>query len=130
MAPPIPIGARVYASVTVVVVVVPVMVIAVVGVMFAIPVAVLIPVSIPMVVMLKTAAIPIPKPYKVLSAVMMRRNPTGAHIRWLCPVTLVPFVVPSYRIPIALDPDEIRARGRRKNANHTGRRRRPDIDPN
>jgi len=116
--------------VTVVVVVIPVMVIAVVGVMFAIPVAVLVPVSIPMVIVLKTAAIPIPKPYKVLSAVMMRRNPTGAHIRWLCPVTLVPFVVPSYRIPIALDPNEFRTRCRRKNANCARSRRRSDIDPN
>jgi hypothetical protein len=125
LAPPIPIAARIYASVAVVIIV-----IAVVGVMFAIPVAVLVPVSIPMVIVLKTAAIPIPKPYKVLSAVMMRRNPTGAHVRRLCPVTIVPFIVPSDRIPIALDPNEFRARCRRKNVNHARSRRRSDIDPN
>jgi hypothetical protein len=132
LALPIPIAARIYASVTVVVVVitVPVMVIAVVGVMFAIPAAVLVPVSIPMVIVLKTAVIPIPVPYKVLSAVMMRRNPTGAHVRRLCPITIVPFIVPSHRIPIALDPNEIRARCWRKNANHARSRRRSDIDPN
>ena len=122
----------IYALVTVVVVVitVPVMVIAVMDVMFAIPVAVLVPVSIPMVIMLETATIPIPIPYKVLSAVMMRRNPTGAHVRRLCPVTLVPFVVPSSGIPIALDPNEFRARCRRENVNHARSRRRSDIDPN
>jgi hypothetical protein len=99
-------------------------------VVIAIPIAVPVLVPIPMVIVLKTATIPIPIPYKILTTVMMRCNPARAHVRRPCPVSLVPFVVPSYRIPIALDPDEIRARGRRKNSNHTGSRRRPDIDPN
>ena len=107
-----------------------VVVVMVVAVVIAIPVAVPVPVSIPMVIVLKTAMIAFPIPYKKLSTVMMRCNPTSAHIRRPSPVTLVPFIMPSNRIPIAIDPDEIRARGRWKNANHAGRWRRPYIDPN
>jgi len=80
----------------------------VVVVVSAIPVAVPVLVPIPMVIVLKTATIPIPKPYKKLSPVMMRRNPTSAPVRRPSPVTLVPFVVPSYRIPIPLHPQELR----------------------
>jgi hypothetical protein len=100
------------------------------AVMIAPAIAVPVPVPIPMVIVLKTATIPFPIPYKILPFVMMRRNPTRAPVRRSCPVSLVPFVVPSYGIPIALNPDEIRVRGRWKNANHTRGRRRPDIDPN
>jgi hypothetical protein len=114
-----------YALVTVVVITVIVVV-----VLIAIPVAVPVALPIPMVIVLKTAMIPIPIPYKKLSTVMSRRNPTGTHIRRPSPVTLVPFIMSSHRIPIAFDPHEFRARGRWKNANHARRRRRPDIDPN
>jgi hypothetical protein len=112
-------------AVVIIVIMVPIMV-----VVIAIPVAVPVPVPIPMVIVLEAAMIPLPIPYKELAAVMMRRNPTGAHIRRPCPVPCVPSVVPSYGIPIAFDPDEFRARGRRKNQNGARRRRRPDIDPN
>jgi hypothetical protein len=106
-----------------------IMMIAIMVIMVAPAIAVPVPIPIPMVIVLKTATIPIPIPYEKLPTIMMRWNPTRAHVRRPCPVSLVPFVVPPDRIPIALDPDEFRARGRRKNANHTRRRRRPDINP-
>jgi hypothetical protein len=112
-------------AVVVVVIVVPAVV-----VVIAVSVSVPVLFSIPMVIVLKTAMIPIPIPYKKLSTVMMRCNPASAQIRRPSPVTLVPFIMSSHRIPIAFDPHEIRARGRWKNANHVRRRRRPDIDPN
>jgi hypothetical protein len=123
------IGPGFQSSAAIMIVVIAVVVIMVI-VVIAIPIAVPVVLPIPMVIVVKTATIPIPIPYKILPSVMVRGDPTRAHVRRPCPVSLVPFVVPSYRIPIALDPDEIRVRGRRKNADHTRRRRRPDIDPN
>jgi len=75
-------------------------------------------VVIPVVIVLEAVAAPIPIPYKILPTVMMRRNPTRAHIRRPRPGALVPPVVSSDGVPVTFDPDEIRARVRWKNANH------------
>jgi len=107
-----------------------VVVIMVVVMVVVIAVAITVVVMVPMVIMFKSAMLPVPIPRKILCAVMMRWNPARANVGWPRPVTLMPFIVSPYRIPVALDPNEIRTRGGRKNANHAGRRRRPDIDSN
>jgi hypothetical protein len=117
------------ASVAVVVaVIIAIMVIFVVAVVPAIAVAVV--VVIPTMVVLETAAIPVPVAYKILAVLMAWPNPAGSRVWRPRPIAFVPLVVPSDRIPVALDPYKIRPRTWREHANDARGRWRPNVDPN
>jgi hypothetical protein len=94
------------------------------------PVAVCIPVPVvvPGVFMFKPAAISFPVTRKVPVSIMMRPHPPGPRVRWPSPITIMPLVVLSNRIPITVHPHELRAWSWRQNMNHTGRRWRANCD--
>src|SRR5579871_800726 len=69
-----------------------------------------------------------PVAVKIRLAVVMWRGPYGALIRWLCPITGMPLVILSVRIPITRDPDELMARLGRRNAQRPRSRRRSNSD--
>ena len=107
-----------------------IMMIAIAVVVIAIPVAVSVMVMIPMVIMFQSTAITLPIAYEILAALMAWPNPAGSRVWRPRPITFVPLVVPSDRIPVALDPHKLRPRSWREHANHPRGRRRPDADPN
>jgi len=74
-------------------------------------VAVPVMVMIPMVVVLEATAISFPVAHKILAALMAWPNPAGPRVWRPRPITRVPLVVPSDRIPIALNPTRIQAPG-------------------
>jgi hypothetical protein len=92
------------------------------------PVAVPVAVMIPVVVVLQAASIAVPVAYKILAALVTRPYPAGSSVWRTRPITVVPSVVPSDGIPIALDPHKIRPRSWGKLANHARGRWRPDAD--
>jgi hypothetical protein len=93
-----------------------------------VPVAVSVVVSIPMVIVFKATAVPVPITGEVALAIMMRRYPVSARVRRASPIAGVPFVVLSYRVPIAFHPREIGSRTRRKHGDRPKRWRRADLD--
>ena len=102
-----------------------------VAMVLVVPVAIVlveIPVSpmVPMMIMFNSTAVSVPVTHKELLPIVMRRYPIGSLIRRLSPVALMPFVMPSYWIPIPLHPYELRSWWRRLNVNHARRRWRSD----
>jgi hypothetical protein len=79
-------------------------------------------VTIPTVVVLKTATLAVPVSGKKAFSIMMRTDPMCPTIGRSGPITGVPFVVTSSRIPIAVYPDEFGSWARR-NSIHPYRRR-------
>jgi len=95
----------------------------VVVVMFTkIPVAV----AVPVMVVFTPATVTLPVPRKETLTVMVGSNPTRARIYRTTPVSGMPPVVVSHRIPVSFDPYEFRARTWRENPNHTRWRWRSD----
>jgi hypothetical protein len=76
----------------------------------------------------KPAAISLPVTSPVPVSIMARLNPPGTRIRRASPITCVPPVMPSERIPVAGYPRIRRARTWRQNTNHTRRRWRANYD--
>jgi hypothetical protein len=103
-----------------------VMVIAVVVPAVAVPVVVVIPV----VVVLQSPAIAIPVPHKILSTFMARADPARAGIGRPRPIALVPLVVLSVGIPIALNPHKVRSGACWNHGQHSRGRRSSDVDSN
>jgi hypothetical protein len=97
-------------------------------VMFPMPVVIPVAIMIPVVIVLDTAAVSFPIASIVLAALIARRHPVRAVIRRASPITVVPFVMVSYRIPVTIDPCIIRAWTRRNDADNRSRRRRADSD--
>jgi hypothetical protein len=99
-----------------------------------VPVALMFAVSfstvIPMMIVFDSAAISGPITHKILVALMTRRHPISALIRWPGPVSLMPSVMPSHWIPIPLHPHKPFSWRRRLNVNDTRRRRCADCDTN
>jgi hypothetical protein len=93
-------------------------------------VAILVPalVPIPMVIVVKSASISVPVPCIELATVVVRLHPSGTLVGWLRPVTFMPPVMPSYRVPVAVYPGELRAWALWHNANHAGTWRRANSD--
>jgi hypothetical protein len=87
-----------------------------------------IPVPIPMVVMLPAAGAAVPEPAKVTSALVVRRDPPCGRISRASPISRVPLVMVSSRIPVALYPNEIGTGSRRQDAHHTRGRRGANLD--
>jgi hypothetical protein len=114
-----------------IVVVVVVMIIAVMMVVTIAPaVAVAIRAAVPTVVMIEAAVVSVPITGIILAAIVPRPNPAGSFIRRARPITFVPSVVVSDRIPITVDPNETVARRPRNHTHDAWRRRRPDADSN
>jgi hypothetical protein len=87
-------------------------------------------VAVPVMVVVAPSAVAFPVPSKEAPAVVVGNNPTRVGIWWPSPVSAVPLVVVSHRIPISLHPDEFRAWTRRENSNHPRRRGRTDFYSN
>jgi len=92
-------------------------------------IAVSVVVMIPSVVVLKAAAVAVPIAGKVAFPVVVRRYPARAGVGRTRPIAGMPFVVPSHRVPIALDPYKIRPWRSRNHGHYARRRRRSDLDP-
>jgi len=86
-------------------------------------------VVVPAVVVLYAAMLPVPVAGEVLLPIMVRSDPVSAFVRRPRPIALMPFVVRSYGVPIALNPDEIRPRTPGKHGHDSGRRRCANPDP-
>jgi hypothetical protein len=63
-------------------------------------------------------------------SVMMRPHPASAFIWRAAPIALMPLIVVSHRIPIALDPNELRSGTVWHNTHHARRWRRTNSDSN
>jgi len=85
-------------------------------------------VVVPAVIMFKPAVFSLPITAIELPPIVMRHHPASTRVRRPSPITLMPAIMPSDRIPVALDPQELGSGGRRQNSNPAGRRR-PDGDP-
>jgi hypothetical protein len=84
---------------------------------------------IPVVVVLKAAALSLPVSCEVCAALVVRNNPTSAYVWRTSPVTFVPLVMVSHRIPIPVDPNKFGCRSDRNSVNDARRRRWADADP-
>ena len=62
---------------------------------------------VPIVVVFNPAAVSLPVTLKVLAALVTRRRPPSAAIWRPSPVPVMPLIVVSVRIPIALDPNKV-----------------------
>ena len=89
-----------------------------------------VPFVVPVVVMFKPASVPLPVTLVISFSIMMRRHPPCAVVGWSSPITVVPLVMPSDRIPITVYPYVLRAWSWRLNTDHTGWRRRANLDSN
>jgi len=99
-----------------------------------VPVALMFAVSfstvVPMMIVFNSTAVSGPITHKILVALMTRRHPIGALIRRPSPVALMPSVMPSHWIPIALHPYKPFSWRRRLNINHTRRWRCANCNTN
>ncbi len=86
-------------------------------------------VVVPAVIMFKPAVFSLPVTVEESLSVVTRPHPASPWVRRPSPITFMPAIMPSDRIPVTLDPQELGSGGRRQNSNHAGRRRRPDGDP-
>ena len=80
------------------------------------------PTVIPVVIMFNAATASVPIPTVIPFAVVVRRDPTSALIRWPGPIAFVPSIMSSHGIPITPHPHASRIWHRR--GNHSNRRRR------
>lgn len=62
-------------------------------------------VAVPAVIMIKTATIAIPIAFEEASAFVAGPYPAGAGVRGAGPISVVPLVSASYRVPIPFDPN-------------------------
>jgi hypothetical protein len=107
-----------------------VLVLASVPVSVTVLVAILVPalVPIPMVIVFKSASISVPVPCIELATVVVGLHPSSTLVGWLRPVTFMPPVMPSYRVPVTVYPGELRAWALWHNTNHAGTWRRANSD--
>jgi len=89
-----------------------------------------IPIAIPIrvVIVIAPTSIAVPIPGEVAAPLITRGYPTGVGVHGTGPVTRVPLVVISLWIPVALDPDKLRAGSRRQDPDNTRGRRRANLD--
>jgi hypothetical protein len=94
----------------------------------AISIVIAFAIVIPFVTMLKTAAIAFPVTMVVELALVAGMDPACAGIRGASPISFVPAIMAVHRIPVAFNPDKIRARWLRRLNYYSRRRRRTDSD--
>jgi hypothetical protein len=91
-------------------------------------IAISIVVMIPAVVVLESPSVAVPIAGVVAFAVMVGLNPARALIRRASPIAGVPSVMPTRRIPVAIDPYKIRSGASWNYGHHAGRRWRADLN--
>ena len=91
-----------------------------------------IPVMVIMMIVFDSTSLSHPVTCKVPLAVVVRWHPVGSLIRRSSPISFMPFVMMTHRIPIAFYPYKFRSRLRRHGIYHDGRRRRwcANLDAN
>ena len=77
--------------------------------------------AIPVMVVLHAAALAVPVSDEVAPSVVAGSNPSRSRVRHSRPITVMPFVVISDRVPVAVDPSIIGAGTDRTDAQHAGR---------
>src|SRR5579864_6719264 len=87
-------------------------------------------VAVPMMVVFAPSAVAVPVPFKEALSVVAGPNPACAGIGRASPVSGMPSVTVTHRIPVTFHPDEFRAWAWRKHSNHSRRRWRADYDSN
>ena len=97
------------------------------AIMIAVP-EIPIAISIPMVIVIAPTGVAGPIPGEVAATFITRGDPPGVGVHGAGPVTGMPLVVVSRRIPVALHPVKLRTGSRRKNPDNTRGRRRADLD--
>ncbi len=85
-------------------------------------------VTIPPVVMIATAAVTVPIADKESLAVVARFYPACSGVGWTSPIAVMPSVAVADRVPITLNPYEVRAGAGGNHGNHA--RRRWSTNPN
>jgi hypothetical protein len=83
-----------------------------IAVLLAVPITLMeipVVVAVPAVIMSYPAAISLPVTLKELVSIVMRCHPASPKVRWSSPITFMPPVTPSHRIPITIYPDELGA---------------------
>lgn len=85
-------------------------------------------VAVPPMIVFHVSAISLPVTLKKLLSIMVRCNPTRSLVRRSSPIAVMPFVMPSRGIPIAVYPNELWPWPSWQNSNHTGFWRRSDPD--
>ena len=85
-------------------------------------------VMIPAVIVFDVAAIPIPVTLEEFISLVTRTHPARPFIGRPRPITGVPYVTATHRIPIPVDPNELGSGSLRDHANHTRWRRLPNPD--
>lgn len=93
-----------------------------------IPVLVAFVISVPPVIVLEPAAVPFPISREKLLPIVMRTDPSSARIGRPGPVSFMPAIVASHRIPVAFDPYKFRSRAWGQRVINPGRRWRSDSD--
>jgi hypothetical protein len=86
--------------------------------------------AVPTVIVLNVAVISIPVTLKILPSIVVGSHPASTFIWRPAPIALMPFVMVSYRIPITVDPYEIRAWSCGLDPNHAGWGRRTNSHSN
>jgi hypothetical protein len=88
------------------------------------------PAAVRMVIVVHPTVVSIPVTSKELLSVMMRLYPTSALVWGTAPITGMPSILPSRRVPIAVYPNEIGSWSLRLNSNHAGSGWWADSDSN
>jgi hypothetical protein len=91
------------------------------------PILVAIVVMVPLVIMFKPAMVSVPITSIILLSVVVWLHPSSTFIGRSRVITFMPFIVPSYRIPIATDPHVLWP-WTGWDHDYAGARRRPDSD--
>src|SRR5437016_5035180 len=99
-------------------------------VIVAITVGVAITLTIPAMIVIETAAIAVPVTFVKSDSIMAGCNPARSLIGRPGPITHVPCVTISNRVPVAGNPHVLRRGPGRKNAFHARRRRSSDPETN
>ena len=81
------------------------------------------------VVVLYPPVLSVPVAAEVLPPVMVGSNPMSSLVRRPSPIAVVPLVVISDRVPVALDPDKVRPWSRGKHGHGSGGWRRANPNP-
>jgi hypothetical protein len=92
------------------------------------PILVPIVFMVPPVIVFKPATVSVPITSIILLSVVVWLHPSSAIIGRSRVITFMPFIVPSYGIPIPSDPHILWPWARWDNGDYTGARRRPDSD--
>lgn len=85
---------------------------------------------VPTVSMLEPTTRAFPVSDKITVSIVTRGNPYRFLIWSSSPITFMPVVVSFLRVPVSLDPRELRSWSCRMYVNHSGRRWRANIDSN